>query len=64
MDFPAFLKDMPCIILSDENIPPGFYDQDGNCIIKVPFGLTRPDGVIANYPSYTCDNHGCRLKDK
>ena len=48
IDFPAFLVGTPCVVLGAEKIPTGIYDTEGNCTIKVPYELTRPDGV---YPA-------------
>lgn len=50
-DFPAFLIGEPCVVLqTDHTIPAGVYDKDGNCVIKVPFKYTRPDGIVTMKP--------------
>lgn len=46
MNFPAHLINTPCIIQGTD-LPAGRYDANGNCIIKVPFALTRPDGTVS-----------------
>lgn len=43
--FPAFLIGTPCLIINS-TLPAGIYDADGNCVIKVPFELVRPDMVF------------------
>ena len=47
IDFPTSMIGQPCVILGEEKIPAGVFDEDGNCVIKVPWSLqlTRPDGV-------------------
>lgn len=43
IDFPAHLVDTPCVVVNYVELPAGVYDAQGNCVIKVPFRLTRPD---------------------
>ncbi len=46
IDFPTHLINTPCVVLDSYTLPTGLYDKDGNCVIKVPYLLTRPDGMV------------------
>lgn len=52
IDFPAHLIDTPCVVVGMVELPAGLYDKDGNCVIKVPFKLTRPDGIKIDKEPY------------
>lgn len=43
IDFPAHMVGTPCVVVNYVELPAGVYDAQGNCMIKVPFRLTRPD---------------------